>query len=105
MFKKARQLLSKAPTGVVKFLLNRYRPHPGAGIKLEYLSKDYYHAHMRLKLKWCNRNYFGTQFGGLLFAIMDAPYALMLTQILGSNYIIWDKRQKLNRFPRVNPGF
>jgi acyl-coenzyme A thioesterase PaaI-like protein len=45
----------------------------------------------RMGLTWHNRNLFGTQFGGALYAMCDPFYAFLLLQQLGSDYIVWDK--------------
>lgn len=46
---------------------------------------------LRLKLRFWNRNYVGTQFGGSLFAMTDPIYMVMLLKALGKDYIVWDK--------------
>ena len=38
-----------------------------------------------------NRNYFGTHFGGSLYAMTDPFYALMLLHNLPRGYVVWDK--------------
>ena len=38
-----------------------------------------------------NRNYFGTQFGGSMFAMTDPFFALMMLRNLGPDYVVWDK--------------
>lgn len=55
------------------------------------MSKDFRHASTRLKLRWWNANYVGTQFGGSIFAMSDALYMVMLMNILGPDFIVWDK--------------
>ncbi len=46
---------------------------------------------MRLPLNWRTRNYVGTIFGGSLYAAADPILMLQLMQILGKEYIVWDK--------------
>ncbi|WHN65195.1 DUF4442 domain-containing protein [Cysteiniphilum sp. QT6929] len=92
---KARKFLRQVPVGVVKFIMNRYRPYRGAGIKTLHIAKDYRYIKVAMPLKWHNRNYFGTHFGGSLFAMTDAFYPLMLSHILGLDYIIWDKESSI----------
>ena len=42
-------------------------------------------------LRWFNRNFFGTHFGGSLYSMIDPHLALLLTQLLGKQYWVWDK--------------
>lgn len=42
-------------------------------------------------LRFYNRNAVGTQFGGSLYAMTDPFYMLMLMQIMGRDYLVWDK--------------
>ena len=42
-----------------------------------------------MKLRFYNRNYVNTHFGGSLYAMVDPFY--MLIQILGNKHIVWDK--------------
>ena len=48
-----------------------------------------------------NRNIVGTHFGGSLYAMSDPFYMVMLLNILGSEYIVWDKSAQI-KF--VKPG-
>ncbi|MGH8486424.1 MAG: DUF4442 domain-containing protein, partial [Pseudomonas sp.] len=43
-----------------------------------------------------NRNYVGTQFGGSLYSMVDPFYMLMLMQLLGREYIVWDKAASID---------
>ncbi|MGZ5280236.1 MAG: DUF4442 domain-containing protein, partial [Pseudobdellovibrionaceae bacterium] len=77
-----------------RILFNFWRfwpPFLGAGISVHILSDDMMHAQTRLKLRWWNRNYVGTQYGGSMFSMTDAIYMVMLLQTLGPGYIVWDK--------------
>ncbi len=75
----------------MKWLLRFYPPYLGAGIKVDYISDDWMDAQVSMKLKWYNRNYVKTHFGGSLISMTDPFYMLMLSNILGSNYVVWDK--------------
>ena len=44
-----------------------------------------------MRLRWYNKNYVGTHFGGSLYAMCDPLYMLMLINILGREFIVWDK--------------
>ena len=59
--------------------------------KLIEVSDDLYYVKIRLKLNWKNRNYAGSMFGGSMLAATDPIYMIQLIQILGDDYVVWDK--------------
>ena len=76
---------------ILKFGMNLWPPFLGAGIRVKHIAADYKEVVVSMKLRWYNRNYMGTHFGGSLAAMTDPFYMLMLIHILGSEYIVWDK--------------
>jgi hypothetical protein len=56
-----------------------------------------------MPLRFYNKNYFGTHFGGSLYSMCDPFYVLMLTNILGKDYIVWDKAAAI-RFKKPGKG-
>ena len=85
----------------LKRLLNFYPPYLGAGVKVEYISGDWKEMRISMKLRWYNRNIVGTHFGGSLYSMVDPHLMLMLMQLLGSDYIVWDKSASINF---IRPG-
>ena len=81
---------------ILKFGINLYPPFLGAGIKVKYMAPDFKEIVVAMKLRWYNRNYVGTHFGGSLAAMTDPFYMLMLIHILGSEYIVWDKTSTID---------
>lgn len=75
----------------LRHLLNFYPPYLGAGVKIDYISEDWRELHVSMALRWYNRNIVGTHFGGSLYSIIDPHIMLMLMQLLGKEYIVWDK--------------
>jgi acyl-coenzyme A thioesterase PaaI-like protein len=71
--------------------MNLWPPFLGAGIKVRHLSPDLTSVHVEMKLRFWNRNYVGTHFGGSLFAMTDPFLMLMLLENLGPDYMVWDK--------------
>ena len=59
--------------------------------KIIEVSDDLYKVKIRLKPNWKNRNYAGTIFGGSMLSATDPIYMIQLLQILGNNYVVWDK--------------
>jgi acyl-coenzyme A thioesterase PaaI-like protein len=75
----------------LKRLLNLYPPYLGAGIKTTYISEDWKELHVSMSLHWFNRNAVGTHFGGSLYSMVDPHLMLSLMQLLGNEYLVWDK--------------
>ncbi|MDH5630669.1 MAG: DUF4442 domain-containing protein [Gammaproteobacteria bacterium] len=75
----------------LKLLLNLYPPYIGAGIKVEYIAENWQETRVSLKKRWYNKNAVGTHFGGNLYSMTDPHLMLMLMQILGKQYYVWDK--------------
>lgn len=76
-------------------LLNLYPPLLFAGIRVEQVDDDFRYARVRLKLRWYNRNYVRTQFGGSLFSMTDPFWMIMLLENLGRDYVVWDKAAEI----------
>ncbi len=68
-----------------------YPPFLGAGIRVVSVAPDWSAIKVRLALTWYNRNLFGTQFGGSLYAMCDPFFVVLLMQQLGADYVVWDK--------------
>ena len=77
--------------GLLRLGLNLWPPYIGAGIRVEHVAPDFRSVTVALAQRWYNRNYFGTHFGGSLYAMTDPFFALMVLHNLSSDYIVWDK--------------
>lgn len=99
MIKKFTQWLTSASG--LRRILNVYGPYLGAGVKVRYLAKDFREAKVEMKLRWFNRNYVGTHFGGSLFSMIDPFYMLLLMNSLGRDYIVWDASAEIDF---IKPG-
>ena len=87
----------------LRLRVNTYPPYLGAGVRLESLAQDYTHARVRMNLRWYNRNYVGTHFGGSLYAMVDPFPMLLMMQQLGPRYVVWDQAASI-RFVRPGRG-
>jgi len=83
-------------------LLNIYPPYVGAGVRIR-ATPDLRTFDVRMKLRWWNRNYVGTHFGGSLYSMCDPFLMLILVEQLGRDYIVWDKAATI-RFRRPGKG-
>src|SRR6185369_4123590 len=72
-------------------VLNIWPPFLFSGIRVEAIADDWRYARVRLKLRWYNRNYVKTQFGGALFAMVDPFWMILTLEALRHEYIVWDK--------------
>ena len=81
----------KLPPGVFRRGINLWPPFLGAGVRVTRVAGDYREIDVTLKLGLLNRNYFGTQFGGSMFAMTDPFFALMMLRNLGPEYVVWDR--------------
>jgi acyl-coenzyme A thioesterase PaaI-like protein len=75
---------------LLKFM-NFWPPFRAAGIHIDRISKDFTEIDVSLKLAFWNKNYVGTQYGGSLYSMTDPFFMLMLLQLMGKEYIVWDK--------------
>ena len=88
-------------TRFFRWFMNWHPAYRGTGAKVRYMSADYREVRIDLPLNRRTRNYVGTIFGGSLYAAADPVYMLQLIQILGPDYVVWDKAASV-RFLR--PG-
>ena len=80
-----------------------YPPYLGAGVRVTHVAEDFRRIEVEMPLRFYNRNYVGTHFGGSLYSMVDPFYMLMLINILGPHYIVWDKAANI-RFKRPGKG-
>jgi len=74
-----------------RLLFNVYPPFLGAGIRVAEIARDWRRVRVRMPLRWFNRNYVGTHFGGSLYAMTDPFLMIMAIQNLGPDFVVWDK--------------
>lgn len=80
-----------------------YPPYLGAGVRVTHIAADFRRIEVEMPLRFYNRNYVGTHFGGSLYSMVDPFYMLMLINILGPDYIVWDKAANI-RFKKPGKG-
>jgi acyl-coenzyme A thioesterase PaaI-like protein len=85
----------------MKWILTLYPPYLGAGIKVDYIADDWRELKVSMPLRFYNRNYVGTHFGGSLYSLVDPHVMLLLMNILGKGYWVWDKSADIDF---VKPG-
>jgi hypothetical protein len=85
--------LRDAPVTPALFRLgiNLWPPFRGAGIRVTRVSADYREIDVTLRVRLLNRNCFGTQLSGSLYAMTDPFHALMMFHNLGRDDLVWDR--------------
>ncbi len=71
-------------------MFNFYPPFFGAGIKVK-IAPDIKSVDVSLTLRFWNRNYVNTHYGGSLYSMCDPFFMFLLMENLGRGYIVWDK--------------
>jgi acyl-coenzyme A thioesterase PaaI-like protein len=87
----------------LRWLLNLYPPYRGAGVWVTGVSDDSSRIDVRMRLRFWNRNYVGTHFGGSLYSMADPHFVLIVSSQLGEGYVVWDKAASI-QFLRPGRG-
>lgn len=88
-------------TRLRRWSFNFFPAYRGTGARITYIAADWREVRVKLPLNWRTRNYVGTIYGGSMYAALDPIYMIMLIQLLGPGYVVWDKAAAI-RFRR--PG-
>lgn len=86
---------------VFKLMFNLFPGFRRTGARMIDASDDFHYAKIKLPLNYKTRNYVGTIYGGSLYSCADGIYMVQLINILGKDYVVWDKSASI-RFRR--PG-
>jgi acyl-coenzyme A thioesterase PaaI-like protein len=86
----------------LRHAMGLYPPYLGAGIRVR-VAPDLASCEVSMQLRWWNRNYFGTHFGGSLYSMCDPFFVLLLAERLGRDHVVWDKAATI-RFRRPGRG-
>lgn len=75
--------------------INFYPPFLGAGIRVRKPDVKDETIEVEMRLRFWNKNYVGTHYGGSLYSMCDPFFMLILMHKLGNNYIVWDKAAEI----------
>lgn len=64
--------------------------------KIISVSKDLSEILVKIPISWRNRNYMNTIFGGSMFSAVDPIPMIQLMNLLGKDYVVWDKSAQIN---------
>jgi hypothetical protein len=87
----------------LRVMFNLWPPLMGAGIRITRIQPDWREVDVEMKLRRWNANYVGTHYGGSLYSMTDPFYMVMFIEILGRDFIVWDKSASI-RFRRPGCG-
>ncbi len=59
------------------------------------VTEDLLHVRIKLPLSYKNSNYVGSIFGGSLFSAVDPIPMVQLINLLGDDYVVWDKSAEI----------
>lgn len=85
----------------LRHALNVWPTFFACGVRVRSISDDWRRVVVVLKKGRLNSNYFGTQFGGTMFSMVDPFFAIMVYRQLGGDYVVWDKAGEIDF---VTPG-
>ena len=63
--------------------------------KIIEISEDIMNIRVKLPISYKNRNYVNSIFGGSMFSAVDPIPMIQLMQILGNDYVVWDKSAEI----------
>ena len=64
--------------------------------RITHATDDLLEIRMKLPINWKNRNYVNTIFGGSMFSSVDPIPMVQLMNILGKDYVVWDKSAQID---------
>ena len=71
-------------------------PYFGAGISVDNYNDDITSITVRMKMRFWNKNYVGTHFGGNLYSMCDPWFMFILLEHLGKECVVWDKGAEID---------
>lgn len=94
-----KKLLTNA--SAMRWGMNVWPPFLFTGVRIQHISPDFRLARIKLAKTPFTTNYFGTQFGGTMFSMVDPFWTFMLYRNLGPDYVVWDRRGEIDF---ISPG-
>ena len=81
----------KISPNLMRHIMNWWSPFLGMRIHILRIAPDWRKVSVRMKLSLRNKNIVGTHFGGGLFSMTDPFFMMMMMNVLGRDYVVWDK--------------
>jgi len=80
---------------LLKVGLNLSPMYKRSTAKVVSISEDMLHITIKLPISYKNRNYMNSIFGGSMFAAVDPIPMMQFINLLGNNYVVWDKSAEI----------
>ena len=91
--KIASKFISKSK--VMKYGFNLSPMYRRTSAKVTYISEDFSKIQIKLPYSYKNANYVNTIFGGSMFSAVDPFPMTQLMNLIGDDYVIWDKAAEI----------
>lgn len=93
MYRTATNFLKKfmSTATIFKYGFNLSPMYRRTTARVVEISDDLKRVKIKVPISYKNKNYVGAIFGGSMFAATDPIYMIQLVQILGEDYVVWDK--------------
>lgn len=93
MYRTATKILKKflSTSAIFKYGFNLSPMYRRTTARVTEISDDLKKVRIKVPLSYKNKNYVGAIFGGSMFSATDPIYMIQLMQILGDEYVVWDK--------------
>jgi len=85
-----------SPSAIFKYGFNLSPMYRRTTARVIEITDDLKYVKIKVPLSYKNKNYVGAIFGGSMFAATDPIYMIQLVQILGDEYVVWDKAATIN---------
>lgn len=76
---------------LLRIIFNFSPMYRRTGGRLVDVSNDLQYVKIKLPLNYKTKNYVGTLYGGHMYSAVDGIYMVQLINILGQEYVVWDK--------------
>ncbi|MEM6457028.1 MAG: DUF4442 domain-containing protein [Acidobacteriota bacterium] len=76
-------------------LMRFYPPYLGASVRATAVNETFTTIDVAMPLRLTNRNFFGTHFGGSLYAMCDPWFVFILYAHLGDDHVVWDRAARI----------
>ncbi len=98
MYQTATKFLKKfmSTSAIFKYGFNLSPMYRRTTARVIEISDDLKRVKIKVPISYKNKNYVGAIFGGSMFAATDPIYMIQLVQILGEDYVVWDKAATIN---------
>ena len=96
-YKKIAELAARfiSKPKVLKFGFNLSPMYRRTSAKVTYISEDFLKIQIKLPFSYKNANYVNTIFGGSMFAAVDPFPMTQLMNLIGDDYVVWDKAAEI----------